>query len=126
MARTVRETFRQYLPGAGKDVLGNPKQGKTRVVASINVTSYAGGGGEALSPADVSLSTIDAIYLRCVNPAKGADANTVREVVYSDHAELFYLIDVDDGGIRTHVDAASAEVVQCIAEGDSAFDVELH
>jgi hypothetical protein len=126
MARTVRETFRQYLPGAGRDVLGNPKQGKTRVVASINVTSYTR-GGESLTAADLSLATIDHINMRVVDELRTNQADADHRIaLYSDTTAQFYLVDVDGAGSKDEADAADTDVVTVIAEGDSAYDVELH
>ena len=125
MARTVRETFRQYLPGGGRDVLGNPKQGKTRVVANINVTSYTQ-GGEDLAPIDLSLTTIDHIDLRVVNECRNMEgSNAWIQAVYADAVNQFYLVNTDMSGDRTELAGAATEVVTVIAEGDSAYDVEL-
>ena len=128
MTKTIRQTFRQYLPGGGRDILGNPKQGKTRVSGSINVTSYAGGEGEPLSALDLSLTTIDALTLRVADEASGAMTGTVppiRQVVYTKSTAHFYLFTIDEEGDLLGMEAASTEVVEYIAEGDSAYDVEL-
>jgi hypothetical protein len=129
MARTVRETFRQYLPGAGKDVLGNPKQGKTRVVGDINVTAYAGGDGEILTSTDIGMTTIDSMTMRVGDEASGAmsgETAHTRHVVYAKSTGHFYLYTVDDAGQKTGGADNSTERVEYVAEGDSAYDVELH
>jgi hypothetical protein len=132
MTRVVRETFRQFLPGAGRDVLGNPKQGKTRVSGDINVTSYQGGEGEPLSAADLGLSRIDSVTLRCADENSGAmtavaggGTAPIRQVSYTKSVEIFYLYWVDSDGQIDGMDAADSEVVEYVAEGDSAYDIEL-
>jgi hypothetical protein len=124
MARTVNRTFKQFLPGAGSDVSGSPKQGKTRVVGRVNVTSYAR-GGEALSPNDIGLSTIDHIDLKVVGQVSNADGIATREAKYSNSTSQFYLIDVAVAGDKTQMAAAATEAVTYDAFGDSANDVEL-
>jgi hypothetical protein len=125
MANDVKIRFRDYLPGAGVDSAGAAKQGKTRVVGRIDVTSYRGGGGELLPPIELGLSALDSLHLRVINQVTGADGTTIQEAVYADDSETFYLVDVDDAGARTHVAAAEAVVVEFDAFGDSAHDVEL-
>ena len=129
MAKTIRQTFRQYLPGGGRDILGNPKQGKTRVAGDINVTSYAGGGGEPLTATELSLTRIDSITLRVADAMSG-DAWTqeapTREVAYTKSTEHFYLFTQDGAGTKASYAAGDTEVVEYVAEGDSAYDVELN
>lgn len=125
MASDVYIRFRQSLPGVGFDSSGNAKQGKTRVVGRIGVTSYAGGGGEALAAQDVGLTTIDTIYLRPLHEVPGGDGKHKREAVYAADSERFYLVNVDAAGSRTHEAATTAMTVEFVAEGDSAHDVEL-
>jgi len=122
MARSIRETFRQYLPGAGKDTLGNPKQGKTRVVGEISVTSYTS-GGEALSPRDFGLTRIDWMNLRVRNAVAGPASRRIAE--YSQSDDVFYLYEVSNTGGADQYTAAATETVEYSAEGDSAYDVEL-
>jgi hypothetical protein len=125
MTKSVRETFRQFLPGAGKDTTGNPKQGKTRVVGQINVTSYTT-GGEALTPRQLGLERINWINLRCQNEVGAPDAGEVRKAAYNQTDDVFYLYRRADGGeVNEYADAAT-ETVEYQAEGDSAYDVELH
>jgi hypothetical protein len=124
MAKSVNETFRQYLPGAGKDTLGNPKQGKTRVVGRINVTSYTL-GGEALVPRDVNLARIDWLNLRVADEVGGADGEQVRTACYNQTNDVFYLFVKGGDNVTRQAAAASTETVEYCAEGDSAYDVEL-
>ena len=125
MASDVKIRFRSFLPGGGFDASGNAKQGKTRVVGLVDVTSYAGGGGESLAPVDIGLSTIDSISLRPVNEVPGGDGKSKREAVYAADSETFYLLNVTAAGARTHEAAAAAIEVEFDAFGDSAHDVEL-
>jgi len=128
MARTIRETFRQFLPGSGRDVLGNPKQGKTKVVGSINVTAYAGGEGEVLTATDLGLTAIDSITLRVGDENSGALTGTtapIRMVTYTKSTAHFYLMTIDEEGDIVGGADNDTEVVEYIAEGDSSFDVEL-
>ena len=81
MANDVKIRFRSFLPGAGFDSAGNPKQGKTRVVGQVAVTSYA--SGESLSAQDVGLSSIDFMELKllCVNGHMSSLINTVNIMI---------------------------------------------
>lgn len=124
MARTINETFRQFLPGAGKDVLGNPAQGKTRVEGRINVTSYVS-GGEALTPTDLGLTTINWINLRCQDEVVGPEVNQRRYASYSQTNDVFYLYQVGPTGVVNEYDLAETETVEYQATGDSSYDVEL-
>lgn len=128
MARTIRETFRQFLPGAGKDVLGNPVQGKTRVVGNIDVTSYAGGEGERLSASDLGLTKIDKISLRVADENSGAmsgETAHTRHVSYTKSTGHFYLFTVNDAGHKFGGADNDTETLEFDVMGDSAYDVEL-
>ncbi len=129
MATDVKIRFRSFLPGGGFDSSGNPKQGKTRVVGELDVTSYSGQGGEPLSAADLGLSTIDAITLRNADEASGNLGGTGeafrRDVIYSKTTGHFYLFTVDGVGDWDDLQAAQTETLEFVAEGDSAHDVEL-
>lgn len=124
MAKNVK--FRQvsFLPGAGYDSSGNPKQGKTRVTGLISVTSYAP-GNESLSARDVGLTNIDVISLRVADETGNASAQNSREVKYVKSVGIFYLLDVASSGIPDEYAAARTESIEFVAEGDSARDVEL-
>jgi hypothetical protein len=122
MARAIKPTFKQWIPGAGRTVGGVPVQGKTRTVGRISVTSY-NQGGEALSPADLGLSAIDALTLKVREQSMGA--SDTREVAYSPSAQLFYLFTLTGAGVTAEYAAAATEEVEFVAEGDSALDVEL-
>jgi len=124
MARTVKPTFKQWIPGAGRTAGGVPVQGKTRTVGRITLTAAAGGSpgeGERLTPADVGLSTIDHISLKVVEE----HGNTVvRTAVYSASAQQFYVFEVlTTSGVFQ--DASSTSELSFVAEGDSVMDVEL-
>jgi len=127
MASTVKVRFRSYLPGSGFDSAGNPKQGKTRVVGRISVTSYNGQGGEPLKPVDVGLSVIDAIRLRVSDEAAGDHVSgKSRGVIYSASTGHFYLFTNQmTTGALTGYTATATETLEFVAEGDSARDVEL-
>ena len=130
MAIDVKTRFKSFLPGAGFDSAGGPKQGKTRVVGEIDVTSYSGQEGEPLKAIDLGLTTIDSITLR-VGDETGSDQTTSlrsRGVVYSKSTGHFYLFDDDDSGAafrRTGYVATATENLEFVAEGDGAGDVEL-
>lgn len=127
MANDVKIRFRSYLPGAGVDSAGEPKQGKTRVCGLIDVTSYTGPIGEPMTPIELGLSTIDTLQMRVVNSVPGNDGKHARECVYADDSERFYLINVSAAGVRTNypAGASGAAVVEFDVFGDSAHDVEL-
>jgi hypothetical protein len=96
------------------------------VVGLIDVTSSSGSSGESLDAIDVGLVTIDAITLRPVDEVPGAAAGLIkREAVYSSGTETFYLVNIDETGIRTFVTSGSAVEVEYVAEGDSSSDVSL-
>ncbi len=123
MANDVRIRFRSYLPGGGFDSAGGAKQGKTRVVGSINVTAYGGDAGEPLSAIDIGLTTIDAISIRVDNESTGP-GQTTRTAVYSKSTGHFYVFDVSAAGVKVP-HAAATETLEFDALGDSAGDVEL-
>lgn len=124
MASDVKIRFRKFLPGAGYSSAGAAKQGKTRIVGQISVTSYTS-GGEALAPVDVGLTTIDAISLRVSDEVASDGAQFRRVVLYNQTNDLFYLAYVQEDGVVDEYADAATETVEFIAEGDSAHDVEL-
>jgi hypothetical protein len=133
MAIDVKPRFRSFLPGAGFDSSGNPKQGKTRVVGQVDVTAYSGGGGEPFNAVDIGLTTIDSITLRVADENSGAmsDAGGVgsartRHVSYAKSTGHFYLYFMDGAGSKLPgVGTADTETLEFDAFGDSASDVEL-
>jgi len=124
MAKSVRETFRQYLPGGGKDTLGNPKQGKTRVVGEIEITSYVQ-SGETLTPRELGLTRMDWVDLRCRDEVLANKAATRRYASYNQTDDVFYLYTVASNGNVNEYANAATETIEYSAEGDSAYDVEL-
>lgn len=124
MASDVKVRFRSFLPGAGQDSAGNPKQGKTRVVGEIDVTSYER-GEEALTAADVGLTAIDSITLRVANESGDTSGANKREARYDKSVGQFYLVDLSQAGVPTEYANAATETIEFVAEGDSAGDVEL-
>lgn len=122
MARTVKPTFKQWIPGAGRTSGGAPVQGKTRTVGRVSVTSYSK-EGENLKPADVGLSAIDYISLKVREEAQGgAD---VQFASYSASAGQFYLWSMTGAGTVNSKHATASEEIDFVAEGDSVMDVEL-
>ena len=124
MAYDVKTKFKSFLPGAGFDASGNAKQGKTRVVGNIAVTSYQR-GGEDLAPVDVGLSAIDSITLRVSDSTGDTSGNNERRAVYTKTVEQFYLVLDSQAGVGGEYAAAATETVEFDAFGDSAEDVEL-
>ena len=130
MASDIKIRFRSFLPGGGFDSAGAAKQGKTRVVGSIGVTSYTV-GGEALAPMDVGLSVIDAITLRIGDETGAPTGKHKRDVLYSVTFPIavvfdkFYLTKTTAVGNVSEYAAAATETIEFVAEGDSAADVEL-
>ena len=124
MASDIKIRFRSFLPGGGFDSAGAAKQGKTRVVGSIGVTSYTV-GGEALAPMDVGLSVIDAITLRVGDETGAPTGKHKRDVLYSQNVDKFYLTNTTAVGNVSEYAAAATETIEFVAEGDSAADVEL-
>lgn len=125
MANDVKIRFRSFLPGGGFDSAGGPKQGKTRVVGEVDVTSYAGQKGEPFNPIDIGLSVIDAIHLRVADACSDGGGGATREVNFTKSTGHFYLITVDAAGAVTNVAQAATETLEFDALGDSAGDVEL-
>jgi len=125
MARTVKPTFKQWIPGAGRTAGGTPVQGKTKTTGRVTVSSYAGSGGETLRPADVGLSVIDHISLKVVEEVSSADQKVTRHAAYSPSSQQFYLFTTDKDGDKTGYAATATEEVSFVAEGDSVMDVEL-
>jgi hypothetical protein len=128
MAIQVKETFRQFLPGAGRDTLGNPVQGKTRVVGNIYVSSYLGGEGEPLPATKLGLSSINSITMRVgeeISGAMSSGAAHTRGVVYAKSTAHFYLFNCATAGDLTGYAKGGTETIEYTAEGDSSYDVEL-
>jgi len=124
LARTVKPTFKQWIPGAGRTAGGVPVQGKTKVVGRITLSAGQPGSpgeGEQLKPSDIGLSTIDHISLKVVEE----HGNTVtRQAVYSASAQQFYVFEIlTTSGV--YQDASNTSEVSFVAEGDSVMDVEL-
>jgi hypothetical protein len=102
-------------------------------VGTVAVTSYGGAEGEPFSATDVGLSTIDAISLRhgdevggALSGAAGGGVSPIRSVVYAKTTGHFYLYTVDsDGQTLGTAEGNSVQVLEFVAEGDSANDVEL-
>lgn len=127
MANDVKIRFKSHLPGAGFDSSGGAKQGKTRVVGIIDVTSYAGEGGEPFVGTDIGLTTIDVLTIRNRNQLDGAPGGgSERNVWYSQDTGHFYLATtLHATGAVSHLAAAATELLEFDALGDSASDVEL-
>lgn len=132
MAKSISIRHRSFLPGAGRDSSGAPKQGKTRVVGVITVSSYGGGSGEPLKARDVGLSSIDFIQLRVsdentgeLSATAGGGAAPTREVSYTKSTGHFYLWQENSDGQKAGLALAGTETVEFVAEGDSVHDVEL-
>ena len=120
MAIDVKIRFRSFLPGSGYDSSGGSRQGKTNVRGRIECTSYTK-GGEALTPQDVGLNTIDDLTLTLEEPLTGTDpAQAVRAVSYSRSAQQFYVA-VDNAELT----GATSLNLTFDAFGDSAHDIEL-
>lgn len=111
MANTVRVLYKSYLPGAGQDTSGNPKQGKQEVRGRIVVSSYAK-GGEDLSAADLGLETVDFLSLSVVDPIK-APSKPPRHAAWSETNNQFYVFDHANDG--TTADAKVVEVANATA-----------
>lgn len=124
MAIDVKNKFKTFLPGAGRDSSGNPVQRKRRVVGEIACTYTK--GGETLNPADVHLETIDWIDMKIKNAVTGPNPGQgTREVFFADDSNQFYCS-------RTRIAAGPAEladgsviVIKYVAEGDAADAPEL-
>ena len=126
MANDVKIRLKSFLPGAGFSSAGAAKQGKTRVVGTVSVTSYDGEEGEAFKAVDVGLSTIDALSIRVRDQIDGSFPGAKnRDVLYSQSTGHFYLLTRVATGVALGVVAGSTETLEFIAEGDSASDVEL-
>lgn len=125
MAIDVKTRFKSFLPGAGRDSSGDPKQGKTRVVGRVEVTSYQGENGEPFNAADLGLTTIDSLSLRVEDAMHGDSTGTERQVLYTKSTGHFYLHTIDAAGAKTQVAAAATENLEFDAFGDAADDVEL-
>lgn len=127
MAIDVKTRFKSFLPGAGFDSAGGPKQGKTRIVGIIDVTSYDGEEGEPLKAVDVGLTTIDSLTIRVRDGiTSGVPAANIRGVHYVQSTGHFYLtLTASSSGVVSPVATAQTETLEFVAEGDGAQDVEL-
>src|SRR3990172_338293 len=90
--RIVKVLRKSFLPGAGFTTGGVAKQGKTSIHGVIEVTNYAR-GGEALSPQDVGLTTLDHIDIKHREELMSSDPGGARrQILYSYAAQQFYVI----------------------------------
>lgn len=122
MARTIRELHRSFLPGAGSDTAGNASQRKQEVRGRIVVSSYTK-GGEALTPADLGLETVDYLSLEVVDSVKGPN-EAPNFATWVEDVNQFYVFDrVNDGTTPNtqvvEIAGASALTIAFNAFGDS-------
>lgn len=128
MSNTVRVLHQSFLPGAGQDTSGNPKQGKQEVRGRIVVDSYAK-GGETLAAADLGLEKVDFLSLSVVDPIK-SPGKAPRHAAWSETNSQFYVFDhvadnaVPDGAVH-EVASGTAVTVAFNAFGDSLLAPEL-
>lgn len=117
MAKTVQILGRTYLPGPGFNTSGTPKQGKTQTWGVVTISSYTA-SGEALTPNDVGLTTIDHIQFT-VDKVDGSDLG---------HAEASAVYQYTNQKVSVFEAAAdqadTSAVLRFMALGDSARDVE--
>lgn len=118
MSNTVAIRYKSYLPGAGFDSNGSPKQGKQQVVGVITVTSAV--AGESLPPSKVGLTTIDYIDLK-VQQAVGGQNGQPRTAQYEYGSQEFYLF---ENNATTELIGDNV-TVRFSAFGDSALDPEF-
>ena len=88
MANSVRVRRREYVK-PGFDANGSPVPNKEQVSGRIVVTAF-NGGGEALTPSDLGLETLDYIYL-AVEEGVGSKSGKPRTAVHSASAGEFYV-----------------------------------
>lgn len=124
MANSVRIRFRSFLPGAGFDSSGNPKQGKQEVRGRIVVTTYAR-GGEDLTAADLGLTTVDHVALEVVDGIKSPGGNPATFAKWVESVNQFYVLQTDNAGNDIVEAGANNFTLSFSAFGDSAHDVEL-
>ena len=103
MSRVVKVLHKSFLPGAGFTT-----------------------GGEALSPQDVGLTTLDHIDIKHREELMSSDPGGARrQILYSYAAQQFYVIKETTGGEFIEEAATADPVLSFEAFGDSASDVEL-
>lgn len=121
----VRIRFRSFLPGAGYDVNGQAKQGKTDVRGVITASYLS--GGTPLLPADVGLDVIDTLTLVLEEPNRSPNpAQNYRTVSYSKSAQEFYCFE-EVSAANTDAELANATeiLIEFDAFGDAAWAPEL-
>jgi len=125
MARSVKILSKFPVPGSGFTTAGVAKQNKMVVVARMDVTSYAT-GGEALTPSDLGLGTIDYVQAEVsqagaslIDPAAGSffGAFHIRST------SLLLILEEFDAG--TELSSTDLATVHLVAVGDSAFVADL-
>ena len=125
MAVDVKILSQSYLPGAGKDSNGNPVQKKRRVVGRIEVTSYTH-NGEALTPSDLRLETVDYLDMQVENAVTGTNpGQSTRKAYYADAAQQFYLTKTKIAGGEAELATGTTCVLKFVAEGDAVDAPEL-
>ncbi len=125
MSNNVFIKFRSYLPGAGHNRSGSPKQGKTNVRGRLEVTYSR--GGDDLTPADLGLDVIDDLRLTLEEPLQSSNPTEGRRGIdYSNAARQFYVYRTANAtGIQIEEADASVFEVTFDAFGDSAAAPEL-
>ena len=128
MAKTVQIRSRSWLPDAGYNSSGDPKQGKQRVVANVAVTSYTA-NGEPFVAKDVGLTTIDNINVTVVSVNDAATGTSATTSLWGDYSYSAGLIRAGiftySSGIVTLNTSTQASVWRVEVIGDSAVAPEL-
>jgi hypothetical protein len=121
----VKVRFRSFLPGAGYDVNGLAKQGKTNVRGVITATYLR--GGVNLLPADVGLDVIDTLTLTNEEPYTSVNPQqNYRTVGYSKSARQFYCVEeVSAANTDAEVASGTSLSIEFDAFGDAAWAPEL-
>lgn len=125
MANNVKVLFKSFLQGGpGFTSTGSVSQNKQLVVARMEVTNYANGTGETLTPADLGLSTVDLAQCSITTAGGMTISESSVPVAHYDIAnELVYISEI--AAAAAAAGATDDPVVSIWAVGDSAAAPEL-
>ena len=121
MAIDVRTLSHTPLQETGRTATGAVSNTKTMVTGDIDITVYTA-DGEPVTPTDLGLTTIDAIFFEVLDvDGTVAATNQIFNVTYDFTAEQILLWDGNGGVTPADTDAQ----VRFLAFGDSAAAPEL-
>ena len=124
-SKVIRVRFNSFLPGAGYDASGNPKQGKTSVRGQVAIVDYTR-GGVALTATELGLVTLDDIDLKLIEPVRSSDPIVNKRFAsYSHGSAEFYVYEWRQDHIQFYLTGGERVDVQGVREVAEGTDFTL-